>query len=100
MPRGGRAAAFDVDGTLIDSTIVQYYRYFTSRRLSPGAVRGVVCLVPPQAYYLVLDRIDRTRFNGAFYRNYGGLPAARIKSWAGTASSMIPPRFHAEAAAR
>ena len=85
MPRGGRAAAFfDVDGTLIDSTIVHYYRYFMSRRLSPARYAAwYVWFHLKCAYYLVLDRIDRTRFNVAFYRNYGGLPAARIKSWAG-----------------
>lgn len=75
------AAFFDVDGTITATTIVDYYAYFKRRRL--GSVVGgawyaaflVKCL-----YYLVLDKIDRSRLNIIFYRSYAGWPVTEIMS--------------------
>jgi len=72
-PPASSAAFFDVDGTLIRSTIVHYYVYFRRRRLGPVAGRVwysmylIKCL-----YYLVLDTFSRTRCNIVFYRSYRG----------------------------
>ncbi len=77
------AAFFDVDGTLCDTTIAHYYRYFKFRRLSPLVGKLwyssflVKCL-----YYILLDKFDRQRLNVVFYRNYAGLPTAEIKAQA------------------
>ena len=96
-----QAAFFDVDGTLADTTIAHYYRYFMLQRLSP--LRGklwhagfwVKC-----GYYLWLDRRDRLRLNVVFYRNYGGLPTAEIKAHAGECyRQVLVPRFYPQAAA-
>ena len=97
---GGSAAFFDVDGTLIQSTIVHYYAYFRRRRMSPLTARFwyaaflVKCL-----YFLVVDRIDRSRFNTLFYRSYAGLPADQTKAAAdGCYREVIAPRWFGQAA--
>lgn len=96
-PRRG-AAFFDVDGTLVASTIVHYYVYFRRRRMSPlvGALWSVAfhlkCL-----YYLVLDRIDRNWFNVAFYRSYRGLVADELRGLtADCYRDVLAPRMFRE----
>lgn len=75
------AAFFDVDGTLVQTTIVHYYMYFRMCRMSPliaklwRAVYLIKC-----GYYLVLDKISRSRLNIMFYRSYGGMPVDEIKA--------------------
>ncbi|MCG3129600.1 MAG: putative phosphatase [Phycisphaerae bacterium] len=74
-------AFFDVDGTLVGTTIVHYYAYLRTLRMSPPARRAwraaflVKCLG-----YLVLDRIDRTWFNRVFYRSYRRLAVGAAKA--------------------
>lgn len=66
-------AFFDVDGTIIDATIVHYYAFYrtwgysTSRRLL-----WTLGFLPKVVYYMVLDKISRSRFNEVFYRQYRG----------------------------
>ncbi len=93
------AAFFDVDGTLVKSTIVHYYVFFRRRRL--GAILGrlwyaaflVKCL-----YFLVIDKINRSRFNVIFYRGYRGMPAAEIKAAAGDCfAKMLEPKLFTQA---
>ena len=83
-PEGKKTAAFfDVDGTIVSTTIVHYYVQFRSHLL-PTFLRPfwlawfalkVVC-------YFFLDKVSRTRFNRVFYRNYRGLEAEGIKQLA------------------
>jgi HAD superfamily hydrolase (TIGR01490 family) len=90
------AAFFDVDGTLVKSTIVHYYAYFRRRRMSPLAARlWYSAFLVKCVYFLVLDKIDRSRFNVAFYRSYTGLPAAEIKAQVSECyhNVMKPRRF-------
>ena len=90
------AAFFDVDGTLVDSTIAHYFRYFMFRRLRPLRAKvWYAGFLIRCAYYMALDRVDRGRLNVVFYRNYAGLPAAEIKSQAGDcfAQVTVPRRF-------
>lgn len=74
------AAFFDVDGTIVDSTIVHYYAWFRRRRMAAPVGKAwyglflVKCL-----YYLVLDRINRSRMNTVFYRSYRGLSADTLR---------------------
>jgi alcohol-forming fatty acyl-CoA reductase len=83
-PPPPRAAVFfDFDGTLVDSTIAHYYGYFMKRRLPP-VLRDLwhgwfllKCIS-----YLIVDKIDRSKLNIFFYRNYRGLPAGEIKAMA------------------
>jgi len=90
------AAFFDVDGTLCDTTIAHYFRYFMFRRLSPlsGKLWYGTFLVKC-VYYVLLDKFDRLRLNVVFYRNYAGLPTAEIKAQAADCHQHVvePRRF-------
>ena len=92
MPTGtaGRqpraAAFFDVDGTITQTTIVHYYAYFRRKEMSPfvGAL-WIIWFTCKCLYYLVLDKIDRSRLNVIFYRNMVALRGRledRLKSMA------------------
>lgn len=74
-------AFFDVDGTLLKSTIVHYYIWMRSAKI-PRLLRFIwlVGFLPKIAYYLILDKVSRTRFNQVFYRNYRGMDATEIKA--------------------
>ena len=73
-------AFFDVDGTLLKSTIVHYYIWMRSKE-TPFLLKHLwlIGFLPKIAYYLILDRISRPRFNKVFYRNYRGMRVAEIK---------------------
>lgn len=95
------AAFFDVDGTLVNATIVHYYVFFRRKRMSPLLGRLwyagylVKCI-----YYLLLDKIDRGRLNIAFYRDYAGLPVEEIKGRVAQCDAeLIQPRQFVQAAA-
>ena len=81
-PNAERTVAFfDVDGTLLKSTIVHYYIWMrTAKVLKPLKWIWLIGFLPKIAYYLILDRISRTRFNTVFYRNYRGMDAAEVKA--------------------
>ncbi len=93
------AAFFDVDGTLLKSTIVHYYIWMRSAKFwHPLKLMWLIGFLPKIAYYLILDKISRTRFNQVFYRNYRGMDAAEIK---GLATEMfetyLRPKIFSEA---
>lgn len=95
-PTGKVAAFFDVDGTLVDATIVHYYLYFRRRIMSGASFKlWYVAFLAKCLYYLVLDKIDRQRFNVVFYRNYAGLLAADVKAMAADCNRDVvnPRRF-------
>ena len=77
------AAFFDVDGTLVNSTIVHYYVRFRLQLLHPLIrpfwLAGFLLKIP---YYLLLDNLSRTKFNQVFYRNYRGMEVERLKGLA------------------
>jgi HAD superfamily hydrolase (TIGR01490 family) len=81
QPAGKAATFFDVDGTLVQTTIAHYYAYFRLQRMSPPW-RGLwhAAFMIKCAYYLALDRISRSKLNVVFYRSYRGLPADEIKA--------------------
>ncbi len=89
------AAFFDVDGTLCDTTIAHYFRYFMFRRLSPLVARlWYPWFLAKCCLYLLLDKFDRERLNVVFYRNYRGLPIAEITSQAADCfHDVIMPRI-------
>ena len=78
--KGKTAAFFDVDGTIVNATIVHYYVQFRLFLL-PAILRPfwLIGFIPKVVYYLFLDKISRTKFNQVFYRNYRGMPAEKIK---------------------
>ena len=81
-PKSDAAAFFDVDGTLVGCHIVHHYLYIR-RRMLPPLMRplwtGAFYLKAP--YYLVLDKISRTRLNVVFYRNYAGLRGSEVRGY-------------------
>ena len=74
------AAFFDVDGTLLKSTIVHCYIWMRSLQM-PFFLKHLwlIGFLPKIVYYLILDSISRTRFNQVFYRNYRGREVAELK---------------------
>lgn len=81
-PQTGRAgngrehpatAFFDVDGTIVDATIVHYYAFY--RTWGYSSLRRLLWttgFLPKVLYYIVLDKISRSRFIQSFYRQYRG----------------------------
>ncbi|MHC4697681.1 MAG: HAD family hydrolase [Planctomycetota bacterium] len=94
------AAFFDVDGTLVQTTIVHYYMYFRRRRMS--LIVGMLWhagFLAKCGYYLILDKINRSTLNVVFYRSYAGLPVRDIKALARDCyRDVIEPRFFEQAA--
>lgn len=83
VPPGRSAAFFDVDGTLVATTIVHYYAYLRRRRMSAWAGRVWQAMFLTKCVgYLVLDKINRSWFNRLFYRNYAGMAVAETVQWA------------------
>ena len=78
------AAFFDVDGTIVSTTIVHYYVQFRSHLLPPFfRPFWIAWFALKVVYYFFLDKVSRTRFNRVFYRNYRGLNAEAVKRLAG-----------------
>ena len=73
-------AFFDVDGTLLASTIVHCYVWIRSAQI-PFLLKylWLIAFLPKTVYYLILDSISRTRFNQVFYRNYRGMDVEQAK---------------------
>lgn len=89
------AAFFDVDGTLVHATIAHYFAYLRRKHLPPVVSQlWYGFFLAKCVGYLVIDRIDRTRFNHVFYRNYSGLPVERTKAEAGACfRDVMMPRM-------
>lgn len=77
------AAIFDVDGTLVQTNAIDYYLFFVKHLPSP-ARRLLKRLAVPfwGPYWLMLDRIDRRRFNRSFYRQYRGFSVVAVRDLA------------------
>ena len=109
---GQVAAIFDVDGTLVGSNVVSYYAWLRMQELSPlMRPLWLVAFVTKIPYYWALDKVSRTHFNRAFYKNYRGWKPARARqlgheSFAGFTLDRIYPgalerlREHKEAGHR
>ncbi len=75
----GKAAFFDVDGTLIGTNVVHAYAYYA---MNEGSLTGIVCRTLSTAARLplfgALNLLDRKIFNELFYRSYEGLTEDRL----------------------
>lgn len=92
-------AFFDVDGTLLKSTIVHCYIWMRSLQM-PFFLKHLwlIGFLPKVVYYLILDSISRTRFNEVFYRNYRGLEVAEMKALSTKMfEAYIRPKIFSEA---
>lgn len=74
------AAFFDVDGTIVKSTIVHYFVWLRLPLLHPALrLLWLIYFTPKVIYYYFLDKASRTKFNQVFYRNYRGLDVKQIQ---------------------
>jgi HAD superfamily hydrolase (TIGR01490 family) len=75
----GKAAFYDVDGTLVRTNIVHTYAYYAMNSGSVASIAartlGVAASVP---LFKALDMLDRKTFNELFYRYYTGLTEDRL----------------------
>jgi HAD superfamily hydrolase (TIGR01490 family) len=75
----GKAAFYDVDGTLIRTNVVHAYGYYAMNqgtfRGMLGRTLGTVASIPA---FASLNIIDRKTFNEFFYRYYAGLSEDRL----------------------
>lgn len=76
---GGRAAFYDVDGTLVSTNIVHAYAYYA---MNEGSLLGIASRTLATAakvpLYFGLDLLNRKIFNEFFYRAYRGLTEDRL----------------------
>lgn len=99
-PSSVRAAAFfDVDGTLVQSTIVHYYMFFRKHAMTPMyRWLWMTAFLGKCLYFHVLDKISRSKLNIVFYRGYGGMCVEDVKGRAGECHlSIIEPKIFKEA---
>lgn len=75
----GKAAFFDVDGTLISTNVVHAYGYYAMNEGSyAGIARRTLQTMANLPVFGVLNLIDRKIFNEYFYRQYEGLTEDRL----------------------
>ena len=73
------AAFYDLDGTLLNGTIVDHYLYFArSDPNVPSRVKRLLETALKAPYYKYVDSLDRHSFNQEFYRSYAGLSQDRL----------------------
>jgi len=79
-PRGDVLAVFDMEGTVVDSNIVQQYLWVRSagfrKAAWPAEVLRILASVPA---YLRAERRNRGEFIRGFLRRYEGMPVARLE---------------------
>jgi len=75
----GKAAFFDIDGTLISTNVVSAYAYYAT---NAGSVTGILSrtlkTIAALPVFGGLNLIDRKIFNEFFYRSYEGLTEDRL----------------------
>ena len=78
-PPLGKAAFFDIDGTLISTNVVSAYAYYA---LNSGSVSNILSrtlkTVAAIPVFAGLNLVDRKIFNEFFYRSYEGLTEDRL----------------------
>jgi fatty acyl-CoA reductase len=78
--RSDVVAVFDLEGTVVDSTIVHQYLWVRSAGFRKAAWPAEFArLVAAAPGYLRTDRRDRGEFIRAFLRRYQGMPMARLE---------------------
>ncbi len=78
-PGSGVLAVFDLEGTVVDSNIVQQYLWVRSAGMRKAAYPGqALAILGSVRGYLRAERRDRGEFIRSFLRRYAGMPAARL----------------------
>lgn len=77
-----RAAFFDVDGTVTDTNVVDYYVAFRLKDANPiYRAAWLAGFIPKALQFLTLDKISRTRFVRKIYQEYKGVNVAEFLRW-------------------
>jgi len=92
----GKAAFFDVDGTLVRTNIVHAFAYYA---MNQGTILGTawqtaktLASIP---LFMATDRFDRKAFNELFYRYYEGQSEDRLETLAGELfEDVLEPAIH------
>jgi fatty acyl-CoA reductase len=78
--RGDVLAVFDVDGTLVETNVVEYFFWMRLKDQSldewPAFLAGMATKAPR---WLYLERRSRAEFQRSFYREYDGLDEAEMR---------------------
>ena len=81
--RAGRPdvlAVFDVDGTLVETNVVEYFLWMRLRDQALGDwPRFLASMAAKAPRWLYLERRSRAEFQRSFYREYDGLDAAEMR---------------------
>ncbi|GMU59072.1 MAG: haloacid dehalogenase [Myxococcaceae bacterium] len=95
----GKAAFFDIDGTLISTNVVHAYGYYAMNEGSAlGILKRSVKTVASIPVFSVLNLVDRKTFNEFFYRSYAGLTEDRLLTLAEDMfEDLIKPAIFAKA---
>ena len=95
-------AFFDVEGVVLDATIVHAYAWLRSKDMPhPDRELWLLGLGAKATTFRAKDRISRAAFNRDFYRRYANLPAQELRDQAADAlSDLILPRMHHAAVRR
>jgi HAD superfamily hydrolase (TIGR01490 family) len=79
--RGDVLAVFDVDGTLVETNVVEYYLWMRLKSLPLEDWPGFMAQLLRQApRWLYLERRSRADFQRSFYREYDGLDVERMRA--------------------
>jgi HAD superfamily hydrolase (TIGR01490 family) len=103
LPEGPPAIAFfDVEGVVLDATIVHAYAWLRTREMPhPDRELWLLGLGAKATAFRARDRVSRAAFNREFYRRYANLPAQELRDQAADAlSDLILPRMHHAAVRR
>jgi HAD superfamily hydrolase (TIGR01490 family) len=80
MPASDVLAVFDLEGTVVDSNIVQQYLWVRSAGVRKAAWPAeVLSILGSLRGYLRAERRDRGEFIRSFLRRYAGMPVARLE---------------------
>jgi HAD superfamily hydrolase (TIGR01490 family) len=95
-------AFFDVEGVVLDATIVHAYAWLRTREMPhPDRELWLLGLGARATAFRARDRVSRAAFNREFYRRYANLPAQELRAQAADAlSDLILPRMHHAAVRR
>ncbi len=96
MAEPGKAAFFDVDGTLVRTNIVHAFAYYA---MNGGSIFGTALRTARTAMsaplYWALDKANRKTFNEVFYRSYRGISEDRLLELAGELfEEVLRPAIH------
>jgi len=79
QPQQGKAAFYDVDGTLISTNVVHAFAYYA---MNEGSIMGILgrtlSTVASLPVFGALNLVDRKTFNEVFYKRYAGFSEDRL----------------------